>query len=86
VDPNGPNGQPISVFESGAILIYLAEKFGKFLPTDAATKSEVLQWLFWQVGGQGPMFGQLGHFSKYAPEKVHIRHTRFMEIWITIAL
>lgn len=70
VDPNGPNGEPISIMESGAILLYLAEKTGKFLPTDPKLKAEVYQWLFWQAAGQGPMFGQLGHFYKYAPEKV----------------
>ncbi|MEL6472238.1 MAG: glutathione binding-like protein [Cyanobacteria bacterium J06623_4] len=70
VDPQGPNGEPFSVFESGAILMYLAEKSGKFLPTDPAARSECLQWLFFQVGGVGPMFGQFGHFYKYAKEKV----------------
>lgn len=70
VDPNGPNGQSISIFESGAILLYLAEKTGKFLPSDPKLKYDAIQWLFWQMGGLGPMFGQLGHFYKYAPEKV----------------
>ena len=55
-------GAPVTVFESGAILIYLAEKFGRFMPTDAVKKKEVLEWLFWQVGNQGPMAGQLSHF------------------------
>ena len=70
VDPNGPGGVSLSVFESGAILIYLAEKSGQYLPTDPAARSECLQWLFFQVGGVGPMFGQFGHFYKYAKEKI----------------
>jgi GSH-dependent disulfide-bond oxidoreductase len=63
-------GGPLSVFESGAILQYLAEKTGKFLATDLRTKTETMQWLFWQMGGLGPMAGQNGHFNVYAPEKV----------------
>jgi GSH-dependent disulfide-bond oxidoreductase len=63
-------GAPISVFESGAILQYLAEKTGKFLSTDIRKKTEAMQWLFWQMGGLGPMAGQNGHFNVYAPEKV----------------
>lgn len=66
IDPNGPNGAPLPLWESGAILIYLAEKSGKFLSTDPATKYETLQWLMWQMGGAGPMFGQLGFFHKFA--------------------
>ena len=62
VDPEGPDGQPISVFESGAILIYLAEKTGKFLPRDARLRIQALEWLMWQVGGFGPMPGQVHHF------------------------
>ena len=62
IDPEGPGGQPISVFESGAILIYLAEKTGKFLPTDTRKKVPVLEWLMWQMGGFGPMPGQVHHF------------------------
>lgn len=69
VDPNGPDGKPISIMESGAILIYLAQKSGKFYPQDARLQSEVLQWLFFQVSGVGPMFGQFGHFFKYAKDK-----------------
>jgi GST-like protein len=62
IDPEGPGGQPISVFESGAILIYLAEKTGKFLPTDRRKQVPVLEWLMWQMGGFGPMPGQVHHF------------------------
>jgi GST-like protein len=67
--PDG-GGEPISIFESGAILVYLAEKTGLFLPRDVRGRTEVLQWLFWQVGGLGPMAGQIGHFNVFAPEKV----------------
>ena len=77
VDLLGPNGEPLTVFESGAILLYLAEKSGKYLPADPATRSECLQWLFFQVGGIGPMFGQFGHFYKYAKEKVDYGINRY---------
>ena len=77
VDPLGPNDEPLAVFESGAILLYLAEKSGKYLPADPATRSECLQWLFFQVGGVGPMFGQFGHFYKYAKEKVNYGINRY---------
>lgn len=70
VDKDGPGGNPISVFESGAILIYLAEKSGKFLPADPHQRYAVLQWLMFQMGGVGPMFGQAHHFIRFAPEKV----------------
>ena len=66
LDPNGPGGQPLVLFESGAILIYLAEKTGQFLPQDPAARYETLQWLMWQMGGVGPMFGQLGFCHKFA--------------------
>ena len=70
VDPDGPNGKPISVFESGAILIYLAEKTGKLLPAEPRSRMVTLQWLMFQMGGVGPMFGQANHFIKFAKEKV----------------
>ena len=63
-------GEPVSLFESGAILLYLADKIGRFIPTDVRGRAETLQWLFWQMGGLGPMAGQNGHFNVYAPEKV----------------
>jgi GST-like protein len=66
LDPDGPGGKPIALFESGAILIYLAEKTGKLLPADAAGRYEAIQWLMFQMGGIGPMFGQLGFFHKFA--------------------
>ena len=66
IDPNGPGGKPLGLFESGAILIYLAEKSGKFLPTDPARRYETIAWLMFQMGGLGPMFGQLGFFHKFA--------------------
>jgi glutathione S-transferase len=69
VDPDGPDGKPLNVFESGAILLYLAEKTGKFLSPDPRLKWETIQWLFFQMGGVGPMFGQFGHFYKYAKDK-----------------
>ncbi len=70
VDLKGPGGKPLSIMESGAILIYLAEKSGKFLASEGAERSLTLQWLFFQVGGVGPMFGQFGHFYKYAASKI----------------
>ena len=68
VDPDGPDGDPFSVFETGAILIYLAEKSGRFMPTEPRQRSIVLQWLMFQMGGVGPMFGQQSHFNNYAPK------------------
>ena len=70
VDSEGPGGKPITVFESGAILMYLAEKTGRFLPADTAKKYEVLQWLMVQLTGVGPMFGQWVHFKMFAPKDV----------------
>jgi GST-like protein len=70
VDSEGPDGRPITVFESGAILIYLADKTGKFLPTVARARYQVLEWLMFQMGGVGPMFGQTHHFRRAAPEQV----------------
>jgi len=66
LDPNGPDGKPLGLFESGAILLYLAEKAGKFMPRDAAGRYHTIQWLMFQMGGIGPMFGQLGFFNKFA--------------------
>jgi GST-like protein len=73
------NGKPISVFESGAILLYLAEKTGKFLDNNSRRRIEVLQWLFWQMGGLGPMAGQNHHFSHYAPEKLPYAIDRYVK-------
>jgi GST-like protein len=70
VDPDGPDGQPISLFESGAILLYLAAKTGKFLPTDLRGRYRTLEWLMFQMGSIGPMLGQTHHFRLYAPEKI----------------
>lgn len=70
VDPDGPGGEPITLFESGAILIYLAAKSGKFYPQQPRQRMEVLQWLMWQMGGFGPMLGQAHHFRRFAGENV----------------
>jgi len=78
VDPEGPDGVPISIFESGAILQYLATKFGRFYPQDVRGKTKVDEWLFWQVGGFGPMLGQNNHFVHYAPEKVPYAIDRYV--------
>ena len=77
VDPSGPDGKPISLFESGAILIYLAAKTGRFMPASDRGKYEVLQWLMFQMGGVGPMLGQAHHFRIYAPEKVSYAIERY---------
>ena len=79
VDHASSGGQsPIALFESGAILLYLAENTGRFIPTDPRQRAEVLQWLFWQVGGIGPMFGQNLHFGQYAPEKIPYAIDRYV--------
>jgi GSH-dependent disulfide-bond oxidoreductase len=79
VDSDGPNGKPISMFESGAILVYLAGKTSKLLPKNVRGKYEALQWLMFQMGGVGPMFGQLHHFLRAAPEQVPYAIKRFAE-------
>ena len=77
VDADGPGGQPISIFESGAILQYLGRKTGKFYPADERARVRVDQWLFWQMGGLGPMAGQCHHFRMYAPEKIDYAINRY---------
>jgi GST-like protein len=77
VDPQGPDGEPLSMFESGAILLYLSGKTGKFLPQDVRGKYDVLQWLMFQMGGVGPMLGQAHHFRIYAPEKIEYAVNRY---------
>ncbi len=77
IDPDGPGGKPISIFESGAILQYLGRKYGKFYPADERARVEVDQWLFWQMGGLGPMAGQAHHFRQYAPEKIDYGINRY---------
>ena len=74
-----PNGTPLALFESGAILLYLAEKTGKFIPADLAGRAEVLQWLFWQMGGLGPMAGQNHHFAHYAKDKIPYAIDRYVQ-------
>lgn len=81
LDPNGPGGRPMALFESGAILLYLADKTGQLLPTDPAARYETLQWVFWQVGGPGPMFGQLGYFHKFAGRQIEDK--RPLERYVT---
>jgi GST-like protein len=70
IDPNGPGGQPLGLFESGAILLYLADKTGRLIPKDAAARWETIQWIFFQMAGVGPMFGQLGYFHKFAGREI----------------
>ena len=76
LDPNGPDGKPLALFESGAILLYLAEKTGQFMPKDAAGRYETIQWLMFQMGGVGPMFGQLGFFHKFAGKEYEDKRPR----------
>ncbi|HAE51483.1 MAG: glutathione S-transferase [Tistrella sp.] len=77
IDPEGPEGRPISIFESGAILIYLAEKTGRLMPADPRGRYAVLEWLMFQMGGVGPMLGQAHHFRQYAPEKIQYAIDRY---------
>lgn len=79
VDSEGPDGRPISVFESGAILIYLAEKAGRLLPTAPRERMEALQWLMFQMGGFGPMLGQAHHFNRFAPERIPYAMERYSQ-------
>lgn len=76
LDPDGPGGKPMALFESGAILVYLAAKSGKLMPTDEARKYECLQWVMFQMGGIGPMFGQLGFFHKFAGKDIEDKRPR----------
>lgn len=76
IDPNGPDGTPLGLFESGAILIYLAEKTGRLIGNNASEKAEIIQWLMWQMGGLGPMLGQLGFFYKFAGSEIEDHRPR----------
>ena len=76
LDPNGPGGEPLALFESGAILLYLAEKSGQFIPLEAAARFETIQWLMFQMGGIGPMFGQLGFFTIFAGKDIEDKRPR----------
>ncbi len=86
IDPNGPGGKPLALFESGAILMYLAEKAGKLVPADAAGRYETLQWVMFQVGGVGPMFGQFGFFHKFAGKDYEDKRPRDRYLNETIRL
>ena len=77
IDQDGPEGKPYSLFESGAMLLYLTEKTGKFMPRDMAGRYTVIQWLMFQMGGVGPMLGQAHHFRMYAPEKIEYAINRY---------
>jgi GST-like protein len=77
IDSDGPGGKPYSLFESGAMLMYLAEKTGKFMPRDMAGRYTVIQWLMFQMGGVGPMLGQAHHFRQYAPRKIKYAYDRY---------
>lgn len=77
VDPQGPDGKPYSLFESGAILMYLAEKTGQLMPQQMQARYDVIQWLMFQMGGIGPMLGQAHHFRQYAPEKIDYAYDRY---------
>jgi len=79
VDSDGPGGRPLTVFESGAILIYLAEKSGRLLPPSGPDRYDVLQWVMFQMGGVGPMFGQYNHFALFAPEKIPYAIERYTQ-------
>ncbi|MBC7985441.1 MAG: glutathione S-transferase N-terminal domain-containing protein [Sphingomonadaceae bacterium] len=76
IDPDGPGGAPIGLFESGAILLYLADKAGRFIPADPARRWETIAWLFWQMGAVGPMFGQVGFFHKFAGKEIEDKRPR----------
>ncbi len=86
IDPNGPDGKPLALFESGAILIYLAEKSGKLLPKDPALRYQTIQWLMFQMGGVGPMFGQFGFFHKFAGKDYEDKRPRDRYLNETIRL
>lgn len=86
IDPNGPGGKPLALFESGAILIYLAEKAGKLIPEDAAGRYQTLQWVMFQMGGVGPMFGQFGFFHKFAGKDYEDKRPRDRYLNETIRL
>lgn len=76
-DPDGPDGEPISIFESGAIMIYLAEKTGQLMPTDVRGRTRVMEWLMFQMSSVGPLLGQTAHFRRYAPEKIDYAIDRY---------